>query len=274
MRLANKRPPKRRRSQSRLGITEVAALAPRLSLLPVQINWQVKVWRLPAAIFAGLLCYALFYCFTDEQFYIFGAAISGNSRLSAQRIYDQAGIEGQSIFFLNPEEVRKRVEGLPNIKASSVSLQLPATVEIQVQEREPSFGWQVGQKTYWVDEEGMVMEPAGPPPIPTTALSILWPEMRSARSTEATMASVASVTLTIMPRRMPRDGTTPTPTMRRLSPSSSSPTSVQVFVVPTSMPAIVRCANTVLSPKLSYATGSTAAPKSADPRISAGCPCW
>ena len=172
MRLANKRPPKRRRSQSRLGITEVAALAPRLSLLPVQINWQVKVWRLPAVIFAGLLCYALFYCFTDEQFYIFGAAISGNSRLSAQRIYDQAGIEGQSIFFLNPEEVRKRVEGLPNIKASSVSLQLPATVEIQVQEREPSFGWQVGQKTYWVDEEGMVMEPAGPPPHSVTLLDM------------------------------------------------------------------------------------------------------
>jgi cell division septal protein FtsQ len=172
MRLVNKRPPRRRRSQSRLGIKEAVAPAPRLSLLPVQISWQDKTWRVPAVILAALLCYALFYCFTDEQFFIFGAAITGNSRLSAQRIFDQAGIEGQSIFFLNAEDVRKRVEGLPNIKASSVSLQLPASVEIQVQEREPSFTWQVGQKTYWVDEEGMVMEPAGLPPHSVTLIDM------------------------------------------------------------------------------------------------------
>jgi cell division septal protein FtsQ len=172
MPLVKKRPPRRRRSESRLGIREVAAPAPRLSLLPVQIAWQGKTWRVPAVILAALLCYALFYCFTDEQFYIFGAAITGNSRLSAQRIYDQAAIEGQSIFFLNSEDVRKRVEGLPNIKASSVSLQLPATVEIQVQEREPSFAWHIGQKAYWVDEEGMVMEPAGPPPHSVTLIDM------------------------------------------------------------------------------------------------------
>ena len=172
MRLVKNRPPKRRRSQSRLGITESVASAAPLTVVPVHINWQGKAWRLPALLVAGLLCYALFYCFTDEQFYVFGAAVSGNNRLSAQQIFQRAGIEGQSIFFLDREEVRKRVEGLPNIKASSINIQLPATVEIDVVEREPSFTWQVGQKVYWVDEEGMVMDPSGPAPKSITVLDV------------------------------------------------------------------------------------------------------
>jgi len=75
---------------------------------------------------------------------------------------------------------------------------------------------------------------------PTYARSILYPDVRSAFSTEAAMDAVASATSTTTPLRTPREGATPTPITQTFPSPSTSPTKVHTLLVPTSMPTIVR----------------------------------
>jgi hypothetical protein len=168
--------PKRRRSYSRLGKVEAVAPAPHLTLTrsATQFVWQSKLWRVPALLLAALLAYAVFFLFTDELFFVYGSTVtvSGNSRLPADRIYAQAAIDGTSIFFLNHTEVEHRLLQSPNIKSAAVACELPATVAIEVAERQPLFAWQAGGKVYWVDEEGVVMLPAGPAPNTITFIDV------------------------------------------------------------------------------------------------------
>jgi cell division protein FtsQ len=166
MQLLTNRAPKRRRSQSRLGTTthEAAAVALPLRLAPIGAIWQDKSARLPGLLLAGLLLWLLFQFFDSDNFYVFEATISGNSRVSAEEVFQRAGVEGENIFFLNHADIEARLRGTSNIKSAVVRCELPATVDIQIVEREPVYIWQVGNATYWLDADGVVMEPMGPAP--------------------------------------------------------------------------------------------------------------
>jgi len=158
-------PQKKRRSETRLGkVREADSPILQMSLVRVQANWQIRLRRIPGLMVVGLLSYVLFYLFTDARFFVFEATVAGHRHLSAHEVYQQAGLEGQSIFFVNPQHVSSRIEQLPYVKAATVTCRLPARVRIEIVEREPVYLWQVGAKLYWLDEEGVVMEPRGPSP--------------------------------------------------------------------------------------------------------------
>lgn len=160
--IAKRTPKKRRRSQTRLGKKhEAEATAFQLPLVRVQTDWKQKLDRVPSIIIVLVLSYVLFYFFTEYKFFVFEATVAGHRRIPAREIYSQANVEGQSIFFVNRQEISARIEQLPGIKEAIVTCQLPAKVSINVVEREPVYRWQVGQKLYWLDEEGVVMEPRG-----------------------------------------------------------------------------------------------------------------
>jgi cell division septal protein FtsQ len=166
MQLLTNRTPKRRRSQSRLGTTthEAAAVALPLRLVSVGTFWQDHAARLPGLLLAGFLLWALFQFFDSDQFYVFEATISGNNRISAEEIFQQAGVEGENIFFLNHTDIEARLRSTSNIKSAVVRCELPASVDIQIVEREPIYVWQVGNATYWLDEDGVAMKPVGTAP--------------------------------------------------------------------------------------------------------------
>jgi cell division protein FtsQ len=164
MQLLTNRAPKRRRSRSRLGTTthEAAAVALPLRFVSVGALWQDQAARLPGLLLAAFLLWALFQFFESDQFFVFEATISGNNRVSAEEIFQQAGVEGQNIFFLNPADIEARLQSTSNIKSAVVRCVLPASLDIQVVEREPVYIWQVGNTTYWLDADGVVMKPVGP----------------------------------------------------------------------------------------------------------------
>jgi cell division septal protein FtsQ len=166
MQLLTNRAPKRRRSQTRLGTTthEAAAVALPLRLAPVEALWKGNAARLPGLLLAGALLWVLFQFFDSETFFVYEATISGNNNVSAEEIFQRAGIEGENIFFLDHSVIEARLERTANIRSAAVRCQLPATIDIQVVEREPVYMWQVGDKTYWLDSDGVVMEPIGPAP--------------------------------------------------------------------------------------------------------------
>ena len=104
----------------------------------------------------GWVFYTLF---TDTSFYVYGANIKGNVAVSYREIYTASGIDSQSIFWVNPLNVIKSVESLPNIKSATVNVELPAQVSIEVVERRPQLLWQVDNTVWWVDQEGTIVPP-------------------------------------------------------------------------------------------------------------------
>src|SRR6266540_7026590 len=77
------------------------------------------------------------------------------------------------------------------------------------------------------------------PAMLTKAEVISRPEVDSAFSTECVIACEAAARSTMMPLRIPAEGSMPTPRIRTDWLSSTRPTSVQTLVVPTSMPTTI-----------------------------------
>lgn len=154
---------RRRRSELRLGPQavnyEATAFQPRLTITPVLNFWQTRGVTLSSLLSLVLLGGVLYLLFTRPAFFVYTAEIRGNAAVSAREIYSMSGVDSQSIFWINPAEVVKRITALPNIKSASVTLALPATVVIDVTERRPELLWQTGQTLWWIDQEGTVVPP-------------------------------------------------------------------------------------------------------------------
>jgi cell division protein FtsQ len=154
---------RRRRSEVRLGIQavsyEATAFQPRLVVKPVLGFWQARGVKLSSLAMLSLLSWIMYLLFTRPAFFVYAAEIRGNVAVSAREIYTMSGIDSQSIFWINPAEVVKKITALPNIKSASVLLALPAKVVIEVTERRPELLWQTGQTLWWVDQEGTVLPP-------------------------------------------------------------------------------------------------------------------
>ncbi len=75
-----------------------------------------------------------------------------------------------------------------------------------------------------------------PPAMPTVTVSMLVPAIVSASATAAFTASTVASRLTTTPLRRPREGASPTPTIRVSPPAIGSATTQQIFVVPMSRP--------------------------------------
>jgi cell division protein FtsQ len=154
---------RRRRSEVRLGAQavhyETTVTQPSFSVAPVLKFWQIRGARITGILVLVLLSWSLYELFTSPLFFVYGAEIKGNEAVSVREIYIASEIDSQSIFWINPTEVVKKVTSLPNIKSASVSLSLPAWVVIEVTERRPELLWQTGETVWWVDQEGMVVPP-------------------------------------------------------------------------------------------------------------------
>ncbi|MEQ8347606.1 MAG: FtsQ-type POTRA domain-containing protein [Sneathiellaceae bacterium] len=67
---------------------------------------------------------------------------------------------GDPILFLDLEEVRARLAGLPWVKDAAVERRLPDNLHVRLQEREPFVRWQNGGRTVLIDREGVVLASA------------------------------------------------------------------------------------------------------------------
>lgn len=121
------------------------------------------------ALVAGLVA-VLAYLFGDPGFYVQTAAISGLRYASPEEVYRQAGIDQYSIFWVDAQDVARRIEQLPYTKRATVHTALPNQVRIAVEEREPVAVWKTAGQAYWVDSEGITMPVASQ----VQSLPVLW----------------------------------------------------------------------------------------------------
>ncbi|MBK6431869.1 MAG: FtsQ-type POTRA domain-containing protein [Anaerolineae bacterium] len=124
-------------------------------------GWQITKW--PTFLLIGALAGLLYVMVTFDNFYVYRADIRGTSLLSADEIYQAAGIEGYNVFWLDEQTLATRIlRQLPYVIGVDAQLQLPNQVHLVITERRPRIAWETNQGQAWVDEQGVAL-----PPLPT-----------------------------------------------------------------------------------------------------------
>jgi cell division septal protein FtsQ len=123
------------------------------------VRWRAVARRVPAILILAALVAGAVYASTDARFFVYDAQIVGVQHLTVQEIYEAAGVHEQNIFWLDPQEVARRIIQVHGIRAVRVRFELPAQVSIVVEEREPVVMWRATTQDmdHWLDGEGVVL---------------------------------------------------------------------------------------------------------------------
>lgn len=156
--------PRRKRSETRQGYVfeTTTTFTRRVNWEPLAVFWRahggvvLSVLLLTAAAWLGFLF------FGTDDFYVYGVAVQGNLTIPVPEILQASGLDGQSIFWVNPKQTAEVVARLPDIKSAEVTAcRLPAQVTIRVVERQAQVVWQWQDQQFWVDSYGVVLQPRG-----------------------------------------------------------------------------------------------------------------
>lgn len=183
------------RSQRRLG-TEYPSSSQRvrLSLAPVSGRWQAHASRLTALLLLAVLGWVIYAIFDSSRFYVYGAEVEGNTVVTPAEVYTASGMEGLSVFWVDPTAIAARVETLPNVRSAQVRVELPARAIITVEERQPELVWQTGDTLWWVDAEGTILPPRA---VLTNTLTIIDADAQVVTSGQVLNSSVVEAAIAL-----------------------------------------------------------------------------
>ena len=104
---------------------------------------------------------ALYWLHTSESFYIYSENVrfEGAQYLSQEELFAACDIDSWSIFWLEPEKIRKQVMSHPYVTDADVKIRWPGHVDISVQEVRPVALWATDQQEYWLLEDGAALAP-------------------------------------------------------------------------------------------------------------------
>lgn len=83
--------------------------------------------------------------------------------LRADDLYAQSDVDGMNIFWLQPQELRRRLLENEWIEDVRVKVGLPAAVTVEVQEMTPVAVWKTSERAYWVAANGAALPVTGDP---------------------------------------------------------------------------------------------------------------
>lgn len=143
---------------------------PNLSFDPWKTSreWTAGRPKFLAGVALILIVIAISQLFTMPQFFVDGVRFTGNRILTPDELNQAAAVRSWSVFFVDPREVERTLEALPEVKQARVTVALPNVVQAQVVERLPRMVWETGGKTYWVDDDGIAQRAR------TSIPGILW----------------------------------------------------------------------------------------------------
>jgi hypothetical protein len=138
--------------------TNAKGVETRLPSLPMlRFSWQ---WVSGFLTFALLVLVSLM-LFLDA-FKVKEITVDGNKRVALADIQTVVMNNSHSIFTLDRQKVITAI-GLtyPELHDIQMKVNLSGKLSLSVQEREPTLAWVVGDKTFWVDAEGVLLTPRG-----------------------------------------------------------------------------------------------------------------
>lgn len=129
-------------------------------------------WRLLSGIIF-ILSLAMIFVFSGfSTFEVSAITLEGAQRLAGETILSTVSLSGTSIISINPDEVENRVlEDFPSLKEAHVTTGLPASVTIQVVERQPVILWQQEDISLWIDAEGITFPVRGEAEVALTVIA-------------------------------------------------------------------------------------------------------
>ncbi len=133
-------------------------------VLSAETGAQIQVRALPAGyigmrMFCAvvlLLCGLTWLQFLRSPVYrLVQPEIRGAQMLTSAQIRSIAGVEGQSLFLVDPRAVEGRLEEAAEVEEATVKLGWPNRVRIALKEREPLAAWDAGGRIWWVSADGV-----------------------------------------------------------------------------------------------------------------------
>jgi cell division septal protein FtsQ len=135
-----------------------------------KINWKPKFsmprlhtnWRITSSIIALLLAISIYLVLTLPYFYVPQATVLNNNRITREEINSVLNVTGQSIFTIQPDEVRTQLlMNYPELVSADIKVYLPNHVYVTVTERTPVILWQQNGGYTWIDSNGIAFRPRG-----------------------------------------------------------------------------------------------------------------
>jgi hypothetical protein len=119
-------------------------------------------WRLLSAAILAFSFFALYFLFNSPDFQIQQLEAQGIQRLTTSDLNTVIDLQGKSIIYVNASKVQANLtEAFPELSNIQVSINLPNQVLITCTERQPVLAWKTENKTYWLDQEGVLIPPRG-----------------------------------------------------------------------------------------------------------------
>lgn len=168
------------------GRTSRPWLQPRLPAL------SDRAWRVALlGALAAVLVSAAWWLYQSPLLSLRGVNVKGTQVLSAETVRNVAGLDGQSL--INPDfgGARARLEALPMVKEARISRDWPFGATITVVERTPWGVWQAGDRSFVIDNEGVILNQPAPPGAPVIAQLAPAPELAPGRRVDPGAVAVA-----------------------------------------------------------------------------------
>jgi hypothetical protein len=134
--------------------------APRLYISPRRARVM-----LAGAMLLGFVSFS-WWAYGSSYLTVGEPQVTGASQLSPQQVRAAAGITGDSIFGLDLEDARERVEALPKVRSATIEKRGWSGVAIHVEERAPSGAWQIEGVNLPVDIDGYILDGEAPADVP------------------------------------------------------------------------------------------------------------
>ena len=132
-----------------------ASVAHAIGKAPARKGQRVNGNSIFNVLVLSLLVWGLTWFFTSDQFYVNRIVVTGNQRVSEEMILQASGLQGYSVFWVNPRQVAANISAsVPPIRHVSVQYRFPNVVALVVQEEGEQVVWQVAGKHYWVSDDG------------------------------------------------------------------------------------------------------------------------
>ncbi|HSO94174.1 MAG TPA: FtsQ-type POTRA domain-containing protein [Candidatus Dormibacteraeota bacterium] len=118
-------------------------------------------WAILQLALIGVEAFALLFLLAQPAFLPRQVRVSGISHLREGEVRQALALpHDRNIFFLSAGGLERRVEALPWVRSAAISVALPGQVTVRVSEWQPNAVLQVGEGTYYVNDRGVILDPA------------------------------------------------------------------------------------------------------------------
>lgn len=119
-------------------------------------------WRLLSGFLTLLLAASLIILWNFSEFRVTAVQTEGLSRVKPENLNKVLQVTGKPVVTLNTTEMTALLtRKFPELTNLHVSVSLPAVLTISASERAPILAWTYGEKTVWIDAEGVIMPVRG-----------------------------------------------------------------------------------------------------------------